>query len=92
MTRRFDHPPSADEIEVESTTPRWSGCPSRSQATFAAVVLQVEIWPHRNCSMSLGSTIPLDSPAFMRAPHRREERRRAEPLPDRIRLFRRAIR
>jgi len=91
MTRRFDHPPSADEIEVVARA-AMTGLPEPFAAHLRAVVLVVEELADDALLGELGIEHPLDlTGVYEGLPIGERSVEHSGTLPDRIRLFRRAI-
>ena len=91
MTRRFDHPPSADEIEAIARA-ALTGLPEPFASHLGDVVLQVDELAEPALLMELGIDHPLDLTGLYEGVPIGEKRVDApSQLPDRIRLFRRAI-
>ena len=91
MTRRFDHPPSADEIEAIART-ALGGLPEAFARHLGAVILQVEELADEALLTELGIDHPLDlTGVYEGVPIGERGVETSGTLPDRIRLFRRAI-
>ena len=91
MTRRFDHPPSADEIEVVARA-AMTDLPEPFAAHLRAVVLVVEELADDALLGELGIEHPLDlTGVYEGLPIGERSVEHSGTLPDRIRLFRRAI-
>jgi predicted Zn-dependent protease with MMP-like domain len=91
MTRRFDHPPTADEIEAIARA-ALTGLPEPFAAHLAAVVLQVEEQADAALLAELGVDHPLDlTGVYEGIPIAERSVETSGTLPDRIRLFRAAI-
>jgi predicted Zn-dependent protease with MMP-like domain len=91
MTRRFDHPPTADEIETIARA-ALNGLPEPFAAPLAAVVLQVEEQADAALLAELGVDHPLDlTGVYEGIPIAERSVETSGTLPDRIRLFRAAI-
>ena len=91
MARRFDHPPSADEIEAIAR-----GAMARLPEPFAShlrdVVLQVDEYADDALLAELGIDHPLDlSGVYEGIPIGQRSVETSGTMPDRIRLFRQAI-
>ncbi len=91
MARRFDHPPSADEIEAIARA-ALTGLPEPFASHLRDVVLQVDELAEAELLSDLGIDHPLDLTGLYEGVPIGEKRIDApQQLPDRIRLFRRAI-
>ena len=91
MTRRFDHPPTADEIEAVARA-AMTGLPEPFAAHLRAVVLVVEELADDALLGELGIEHPLDLTGIYEGlPIGERSVEHSGTLPDRIRLFRRAI-
>ena len=90
-SRRFDHPPSADEIEAIARA-AMSGLPEPFASHLGAVVLQVDELGEPELLAELGIDHPLDlTGVYEGIPIGEKSVDAPSQLPDRIRLFRRAI-
>ena len=91
MTRRFDIPPSADEIEAIARA-ALIGLPEPFASHLGAVVLQVDELAEQELLAELGIDHPLDlTGVYEGVPIGEKGVDAPSQLPDRIRLFRRAI-
>lgn len=91
MTRSFDHPPSADEIEAIARA-ALAGLPEPFAGHLRDVVLQVDELAEEALLAELGIDHPLDlTGVYEGVPIGEKSVDSPGPLPDRIRLFRRAI-
>ncbi len=91
MTRRFDIPPSADEIE-EIARAALAGLPSPFADHLRDIVLQVDELAEQDLLAQLGIDHPLDlTGVYEGVPIGEKSVDAPSQLPDRIRLFRRAI-
>ena len=91
MTRRFDHPPSLDEIEAIARA-TLAGLPEPFAAHLGAVVLVVEDLADEALLADLGIEHPLDlTGVYEGLPVGERSVEHTGTMPDRIRLFRRAI-
>ncbi len=91
MTRRFDHPPTADEIEAIARA-AMTELPAPFAAQLGGVVLLVEELADEQTLSELGIDHPLDlSGLYEGTPIGERSVEHSGTLPDRIRLFRRAI-
>ena len=91
MTRRFDHPPTADEIEAIARA-AMKGLPEPFAAHLGAVVLLVEELADEETLAEMGIEHPLDLTGLYEGlPIGARSVEHSGTLPDRIRLFRRAI-
>ena len=91
MARRFDLPPSADEIEVIARA-ALIGLPEPFASHLDAVVLQVDELAEQELLTELGIDHPLDlTGVYEGVPIGEKSVDAPSQLPDRIRLFRRAI-
>ena len=92
MTRRFDHPPTRRRDRGDRARGDGRHCPSRSRRTSPMSCWRSRNWPTRSCSPRWGSSIRSTSPGSTKACRSASAAcRTAGTLPDRIRLFRRAI-
>ena len=91
MTRRFDHPPTAEEIEAVARA-AMSALPEPFAAHLRDVVLAVEELADEELLSALGIEHPLDlTGVYEGLPIGERSVEHSGTLPDRIRLFRRAI-
>jgi len=91
MARRFDHPPSAAEIEAIARD-AMTRLPEPFAAHLAEVVLQVDEYADDELLAELGIDHPLDlSGVYEGIPIGQRSVDTSGTLPDRIRLFRQAI-
>ena len=91
MARRFDIPPSADEIEAIARA-ALAGLPSPFADHLGDIVLQVDELAEQDLLAELGIDHPLDlTGAYEGIPIGEKSVDSPSQMPDRIRLFRRAI-
>ena len=91
MTRRFDHPPTAGEIEAIARA-ALDALPEPFAAPLADVVLLVEEEAEEELLAGFGISHPLDlTGVYEGVPIGDKSVTASGTLPDRIRLFRRAI-
>jgi predicted Zn-dependent protease with MMP-like domain len=91
MTRRFDHPPTAEEIEAIALK-ALNGLPEPFASRLTDVVLLVEEEAEQTLLDELGIDHPLDlTGVYEGIPIGEKTVDQSGTLPDRIRLFRRAI-
>ena len=91
MARRFDQPPSADEIEAIARA-ALVGLPEPFASHLRDVVLQVDELAESELLAELGIDHPLDlTGVYEGVPIGEKSVDAPSQLPDRIRLFRRAI-
>lgn len=91
MQRRFDHPPSAEEIEAIARD-AMSKLPEPFANHLDDVVLQVDEYADDALLMELGIEHPLDlTGVYEGIPIGQRSVEASGTLPDRIRLFRQAI-
>ena len=91
MARPFDHPPTLDEIEALARA-ALAGLPPLFAEHLAGVVLQVEEVADEQLLIELGIDHPLDlSGVYEGVPIGERGSGVSGTMPDRIRLFRRAI-
>lgn len=91
MSRRFDHPPSADEIEAIARA-ALVGLPEPFASHLKDVVLQVDELAEAELLAALEIDHPLDlTGVYEGVPIGEKSVDAPSQLPDRIRLFRRAI-
>lgn len=91
MARRFDHPPSAEEIEAIALD-AMHRLPEPFAGHLADVVLQVDEYADDGLLEELGIEHPLDlTGVYEGIPIGQRSVETSGTLPDRIRLFRQAI-
>jgi predicted Zn-dependent protease with MMP-like domain len=91
MARRFDHPPTAEEIEAIARQ-ALAGLPEPFATHLHHVVLQVDDLAEEELLAELGIEHPLDlTGVYEGIPIGLRSVETSGTLPDRIRLFRRAI-
>jgi len=91
MPRRFDHPPTLDEIEAIART-ALAGLPALFAEHLGGVLLQVEDLADEATLAELGIDHPLDLTGLYEGiPVGERSVDHSGTMPDRIRLFRRAI-
>ena len=91
MARRFDHPPTLDEIEAIARS-ALQCLPEPFAAKLAHVVLQVEDFADEELLAELAIEHPLDlTGVYEGIPISERSVDTSGTMPDRIRLFRRAI-
>ena len=91
MTRRFDHPPTAEEIEAVARG-ALVGLPEPFASHLRHVVLQIDELADEALLAELGIDHPLDlTGVYEGVPIGDRSVETSGTLPDRIRLFRRAI-
>ena len=91
MTRRFDHPPTADEIEAIARA-ALDALPSPFAGHLRHVVLQVDEYADEPLLAELGIDHPLDlTGVYEGIPIGDRSVETSGTLPDRIRLFRQPI-
>ena len=91
MTRRFDHPPTAEEIEAIARG-ALAGLPEPFASHLRHVVLQVDELADEALLAELEIDHPLDlTGVYEGVPIHERSVETSGTLPDRIRLFRRAI-
>jgi len=91
MVRRFDLPPTADEIEAIARV-ALAALPEPFASHLAGVVLQVDEFADEELLAELGIDHPLDlTGVYEGIPIGERSVDTSGTLPDRIRLFRRAI-
>ena len=91
MARRFDHPPTLDEIEAIARAAMTS-LPELFARHLDGVVLQVEELADETLLAELGIEHPLDlTGVYEGIPIGERSSTHSGTMPDRIRLFRRAI-
>jgi predicted Zn-dependent protease with MMP-like domain len=91
MTRRFDHPPTPEEIEAIARE-QLKALPEPFASHLRHVVLQVDEFAEDELLTELGIDHPLDlTGVYEGIPIGERSVEASGTLPDRIRLFRRAI-
>lgn len=91
MTRRFDHPPTPEEIEAIAYA-QLKALPEPFACHLRHVVLQVDEFAEEALLAELGIDHPLDlTGVYEGIPIAERSVETSGTLPDRIRLFRRAI-
>ena len=91
MARRFDHPPTAEEIEAIARD-AMAALPDRFLSHLAHVVLQVDEYADDALLAEMGIDHPLDlTGVYEGIPMGQRSVETSGTLPDRIRLFRQAI-
>ncbi len=91
MARRFDHPPTPDEIEAVARA-AMAGLPGPFASHLREVVLLIEEFADEALLAELGIDHPLDlTGVYEGIPIGERSVETSGSLPDRIRLFRRAI-
>ncbi|HET9355865.1 MAG TPA: metallopeptidase family protein [Sphingomicrobium sp.] len=91
MTRRFGHPPTIDEIEAIARA-ALAALPEPFASKLRDVVLQVEEFADDELLAELGIEHPLDlTGVYEGVPLHERSVDTSGTMPDRIRLFRRAI-
>ena len=91
MTRRFDHPPTAEEIEAIARA-ALDGLPEPFAGHLAEVVLQVDEYADEPLLTEMGIDHPLDlTGVYEGIPIGQRSVETSGTLPDRIRLFRQPI-
>ena len=91
MTRRFDHPPTADEMEAIARA-TLEGLPEPFASHLGGIVLLVEELADEQTLTDMGIEHPLDlTGLYEGVPIGERSVEHSGTLPDRIRLFRRAI-
>ena len=91
MTRRFDHPPTADEMEAIARA-ALEGLPEPFASHLGGIVLLVEELADEQTLTDMGIEHPLDLTGLYEwVPIGERSVEHSGTLPDRIRLFRRAI-
>lgn len=91
MARRFEHPPTAEEIEAIARA-ALDSLPEPFASHLGAVVLQVDELAEEELLAELGIEHPLDlTGVYEGIPIGEKSVDAPSQLPDRIRLFRRAI-
>ncbi len=91
MARRFDHPPTLDEIDAIARA-ALGALPEPFAAHLAGVVLLVEDLADEELLAAMGIDHPLDLTGIYEGiPIGERSATHSGTLPDRIRLFRRAI-
>jgi len=91
MARRFDHPPTAEEIEAIARD-AMATLPDPFSSHLAHVVLQVDEYADEDLLGEMGIEQPLDlTGVYEGIPVGQRSVETSGTLPDRIRLFRQAI-
>ena len=91
MTRRFDHPPTAEEIEAIARA-AMAGLPEPFAGHLRPVVLQVDEYADEALLAEMGIDHPLDlTGVYEGIPIGDRSVETSGTLPDRIRLFRQPI-
>jgi predicted Zn-dependent protease with MMP-like domain len=91
MTRRFDHPPTADEIEAIARA-AIGGLPEPFADHLRHVVLQIDEYADEALLAEMGIDHPLDlTGVYEGIPIGQRSVETSGTLPDRIRLFRQPI-
>ncbi len=91
MARRFDHPPTLDEIEAIARA-AIAGLPDPFAAHLGEIVLNGEVVDDEELLAAMGIDHPLDLTGIYEGiPLSERSVEHSGTLPDRIRLFRRAI-
>ncbi len=91
MERRFDHPPTLDEIEAIARA-ALAGLPEPFAAHLGSVVLEVQDLADEALLAEMGIDHPLDlTGVYEGVPLSERSVEHSGTLPERIRLFRRAI-
>ena len=91
MTRAFDHPPTLDEIEAIARA-ALAGLPEPFAAHLGGIVLKVEEMADEELLAAMGIEHPLDLTGLYEGiPLSERSVEHSGTLPDRVRLFRRAI-
>jgi predicted Zn-dependent protease with MMP-like domain len=91
MARRFDHPPTADEIEAIARV-ALAAMPDPFAAHLAHIVLQVDEYAEDELLNEMGIEHPLELTGIYEGiPIGQRSVDTSGSLPDRIRLFRQAI-
>ena len=91
MARRFDHPPTADEIEAIARD-ALAALPDPFAAHLAHIVLQVDEYAEDELLNEMGIEHPLELTGIYEGiPISQRSVDTSGSLPDRIRLFRQAI-
>jgi predicted Zn-dependent protease with MMP-like domain len=91
MARRFDHPPTADEIEAIARD-ALAALPEPFAAHLAHIVLQVDEYAEDELLKEMGIEHPLELTGIYEGiPIGQRSVDTSGSLPDRIRLFRQAI-
>jgi predicted Zn-dependent protease with MMP-like domain len=91
MARRFDHPPTAEEIEAVARD-AMSTLPAPFSSHLVHVVLQVDEYADDELLREMGIEHPLDlTGVYEGIPFGQRSVETSGTLPDRIRLFRQAI-
>ena len=91
MTRRFDHPPTAEEIEAIART-ALKALPEPFASHLSHVVLQIDEYADEPLLAEMGIEHPLDlTGVYEGIPIGQRSVETSGTLPDRIRLFRQPI-
>ena len=91
MTRRFDHPPTADEIEAIARD-AMTNLPDPFSSHLAHIVLQVDEYADDELLREMGFEHPLElTGVYEGIPVGQRSVETSGTLPDRIRLFRQPI-
>ena len=91
MARRFDHPPSAEEIELIARR-EMQALPEPFASHLTHVVLQVDEYAERSLLAEMGIDHPLElTGVYEGIPISQRSVETSGTLPDRIRLFRQPI-
>ena len=91
MARRFDHPPTAEEIEAIARQ-AMGALPQPFASHLADVVLQVDEYPDDDLLQEMGIDHPLDlTGVYEGIPIGERSVDTSGTMPDRIRLFRQPI-
>ncbi len=91
MARRFDHPPTLDEIEAVART-ALASLPEPFAAHLGGIVLEVQDLADETLLAEMGIDHPLDlTGVYEGVPLSERSVEHSGTLPNRIRLFRRAI-
>jgi predicted Zn-dependent protease with MMP-like domain len=91
MARRFDHPPTLDEIEAVARA-AMASLPEPFAAHLGSIVLEVEELADEALLAEMGIDHPLDlTGVYEGIPLSERSIEHSGTLPDRVRLFRRAI-
>ncbi|MDQ3079572.1 MAG: metallopeptidase family protein [Pseudomonadota bacterium] len=91
MARRFDHPPTLDEIEAVARA-AMASLPEPFAAHLGGIVLEVQDLADEALLAEMGIDHPLDlTGVYEGIPLSERSVEQSGTLPDRVRLFRRAI-
>jgi predicted Zn-dependent protease with MMP-like domain len=91
MTRRFDHPPTLDEIEAVARA-AMASLPEPFAGHLGSIVLEVQELADEALLAEMGIDHPLDlTGVYEGIPLSERSVEHSGTLPDRVRLFRRAI-